>query len=123
MRPKNIPEHVTTAAKEMIRGEIGVREYLDRIDPETRAIGDIKLLVAIGAFTCRPPSPAQLRYLGLVACGCTDEEIAANQGVSIETVKTALQRVYLKLNARNRAHAVAISLHLGYDLDPEHNQN
>lgn len=57
-----------------------------------------------------------LRELEVVSCastGATDKEIAAELGVAEQTVKTHMKKILLKLNARNRTHAVAICLKAG----------
>ena len=59
---------------------------------------------------CYEPTNAEFQNLQLVADGLTDKEIAEVRGVNIETVKTQLRNTYNKLEANNRAHAVAIAL-------------
>lgn len=59
-------------------------------------------------------SPQEARVLRLLAAGQSRQEIARELVVSINTVKTHLQRIYQKLNITNRqeARAAARSLHL-----------
>lgn len=42
-----------------------------------------------------------------IASGCSDKEIADKLNISPRTIQTHVVRICLKLNARNRAHAVA----------------
>lgn len=59
-------------------------------------------------------TPAQQRVARLVAAGRTNAEIAAELGVSIETVKTHVSAALRKLSARTRAElAASIVAHLG----------
>lgn len=51
--------------------------------------------------------------LTLASEGFSNALIAAKLGVSIETTKGVLSAIYLKLGARNRAHAAVIALKLG----------
>lgn len=51
--------------------------------------------------------------LALLAEGYGNKEIAQRLQVGPETVKTHLRNVLVALNARNRAHAVAIALRAG----------
>jgi ATP/maltotriose-dependent transcriptional regulator MalT len=51
--------------------------------------------------------------LELVAQGLSDNQIAREAGISTYMVKTHLKRVYSKLAARNRAHAVALGVSTG----------
>jgi len=53
-------------------------------------------------------TPRERTILELVAEGLSDSEIGAECGISAPTVKTHLRHLYVKLAARNRAHAVAI---------------
>lgn len=53
-------------------------------------------------------SPRELEIARLVGKGLTNEEIAAQECVSIETVKTQVRAVIAKTGAKNRTHAVAI---------------
>ena len=59
------------------------------------------------------PTPRELKILALVATGMTDSEIASQLSSSIWTVKEHVVRLLAKLEARNRAQAVAIGLHRG----------
>jgi DNA-binding NarL/FixJ family response regulator len=51
--------------------------------------------------------------LELVAQGLTDTEIADEIGLSQYTVKTHIRRVYEKLGAKNRPHAVTLGFGQG----------
>ncbi|WP_171117848.1 helix-turn-helix transcriptional regulator [Streptomyces sp. Z423-1] len=59
----------------------------------------------------------QLQILALAASGYTAAQTAARLGIQPSTVHERLHRVYRKLGARDRAHAVAIALVTGL-LDP-----
>lgn len=48
-----------------------------------------------------------------VADGRSNNEIADELVVSVETVKSHVCSLYAKLGARNRAHAVALAYHRG----------
>lgn len=56
-----------------------------------------------------PLSPEELDALRLAADGLTNEQIAERLGQSFESVKHRLKRVFQKLEARDRSHAVAIA--------------
>ena len=58
-------------------------------------------------------SARELSVLELVARGLTDGEIAKECGISEFTVKTHLRHLYVKLGAKNRAHAVALGVQNG----------
>jgi DNA-binding NarL/FixJ family response regulator len=52
-------------------------------------------------------TPQQLRILRLIADGMTDRQIATELYLGENTVKTHIRRIFAKLNAVSRAHAVA----------------
>lgn len=49
-----------------------------------------------------------------LADGMNNIEIAAELGVSAETIKTHMQELFTKFGARNRTHLVALAYHRGY---------
>lgn len=58
-------------------------------------------------------SPRERAVLQLIAGGQTNAEIAHALGVSSETIKTLVQRIFEKLGARRRAEAVSTAHELG----------
>jgi len=54
-----------------------------------------------------PPSGRELEILRLVAAGKSNRQIASELFVSVGTVKTHLNNLYRKLDARSRTQAVA----------------
>jgi DNA-binding NarL/FixJ family response regulator len=61
----------------------------------------------------KPLSPRELTVLERVAEGMTNLEVAAELGISADTVKTHLARVLEKLGARDRTHAVTRAMRAG----------
>jgi len=61
-------------------------------------------------------SPAELNVLTLVALGYSDKEIGTKTKISYGTVRSHIDKLVLKLNARNRTHAaiVYMSKHPGW---------
>ncbi|WP_322511790.1 response regulator transcription factor, partial [Chloroflexus sp.] len=59
-----------------------------------------------------PLTDREQRVLALIAQGLTDQEIADRLAWGIGVIKREAQSIFIKLGARNRAHAVA----RGYDL-------
>lgn len=53
-------------------------------------------------------SPKELEVLTLVALGYSDKEIGIKLKVGYGTVRTYIDRIVLKLNARNRTNAAVI---------------
>jgi DNA-binding NarL/FixJ family response regulator len=63
----------------------------------------------------KPPKriPRTIQALALAAEGLTNGEIGEKLHVTEDTVKAHLRRIYRKLDARDRAHAVHIACHRG----------
>lgn len=55
----------------------------------------------------------EYQVLRHVACGRTNAEIGEKLGLSEDTVKTHLRRLFRKWGARDRTHAVALGYHRG----------
>lgn len=66
-------------------------------------------------------TPREQRVLCLVAAGLSNQEIAAELGISVRTVTTHTQNVFGKLGVDNRTHAAALSFHYGLCEVPSHN--
>jgi DNA-binding NarL/FixJ family response regulator len=77
------------------------------IDPglHVDVISQFRAAVAEGGLTVE-----ELDVLRLASQGRNNEQIAERLGTSVETVKHRLRRVFRKLGAADRAHAVAIAL-------------
>lgn len=61
-----------------------------------------------------PLSKRELAVLQAIARGLTREEIAQEQFISMNTVKSTISSIFNKLNAKNKADAVSIALAKGY---------
>ncbi|NKE61954.1 response regulator transcription factor [Lentzea sp. PSKA42] len=78
----------------------------DFIDPQLRGcFGPVRLSSVV--FGGKPLSRRELEVLQQVAKGRTAVEIAGCLGIGAETVRTHVNHVLRKLEARDRAHAVA----------------
>ncbi len=56
-------------------------------------------------------SPKELEVLALVALGYSDKEIGVRLKIGYGTVRTYIERVILKMNARNRTNAAVMYTH------------
>ena len=61
----------------------------------------------------QPPSPRELEVLQLISDGLVNREIGTKLYLSEETVKSHVRHLLAKLQARSRAHAVAVGLRRG----------
>jgi ATP/maltotriose-dependent transcriptional regulator MalT len=58
-------------------------------------------------------SPRECGILGLIGPGYSNKRVARALGITAETVKSHVKRVFLKLDVNTRAHAVARAQTLG----------
>jgi DNA-binding NarL/FixJ family response regulator len=61
-----------------------------------------------------PLTHRETQILNYVAEGNTNKQIAYMLGISEQTIKTHVSAILRKLNANDRAHAVALSLRDGW---------
>lgn len=83
----------------------------DRV--EMAAVANREVSELLCTRECCIPTAVERELLQLVADGLTNREVAARLVVSRDTVKKRLEVVREKLQARNRAAAVAIALRAG----------
>lgn len=74
-------------------------------------------LIGPGEEESQPPHRALSRrereVLSLIAAGADRQEIAEELTISVATVRTHVRNLLRKLNARNRAHAIALAMQHG----------
>lgn len=61
-----------------------------------------------------PLSTCETEVLKMIACGFSNDEIARKLFVTLSTVKTHANNILIKLNARNRSHAIIKGIQFGY---------
>jgi DNA-binding NarL/FixJ family response regulator len=95
---KAMPYHLMNRAVGDLLAQIGVADVPNRLGPH--------LLQVPGRMECL--SPKQREILRLLATGRSNHGIAVTQNVSIETIKTHLHDIYVKLQVKSRMQAVLI---------------
>ena len=93
---------LVAAIEQVAEGGTYVDPRLDRILLSERATAKVPQL-----------SPREREIMHLMAEGGTAQDVGAQLGVSVETVRTHVRNVIRKLQARNRVHAIAIALQRG----------
>lgn len=68
-------------------------------------------------------TPREQDALGLIVAGCSNEELAAELYLSINTVKSLIRSVYRKLEVTSRAQAVAWGVDHGFPSAGERGQD
>jgi DNA-binding NarL/FixJ family response regulator len=95
-------DELLAAVERVARGGTYVDPRLDRVllsEPATARLPNL--------------SPREREIMHLMAEGGTAQDVGAQLGVSVETVRTHVRNVIRKLQARNRVHAIAIALQRG----------
>ena len=64
-------------------------------------------------FECSNLSPRECGVLELIGQGYSNKRVARALGITAETVKSHVKRVFMKLDVNTRAHAVARAQSLG----------
>ena len=58
-----------------------------------------------------PLTKREIQILSHIANGSTNKQIAHTLGISEQTIKNHVSAILRKLNANDRAHAVALAVH------------
>jgi DNA-binding NarL/FixJ family response regulator len=74
---------------------------------------DVARPAPLGPLTAPTLRPRDIEVLRLLADGCDTAEIAGRLAYSEPTIKNVIQRLFDRLEARNRPHAVAVALRAG----------
>jgi DNA-binding NarL/FixJ family response regulator len=105
-------------------GIVGVAPKPDRLGMAIRGAvrfgryvhSDLEVSVVPSSDECslrgKPLTARELEVLQLIAEGLTAEKIGHRLSISAGTVRTHIYRLLRKLNARDRAHAVALSFRM-----------
>ena len=76
---------------------------------------DVTVLPAVfEGFDRLPPTEREIEVLELCSEGLGNREIGQRLYLSEETVKTHIRSILAKLDARSRAHAVALGIRRGF---------
>lgn len=113
------PQPETSAAKEALRA--GATAYVAKSSPpdslakavDAAAEAEPFVDPAAGPSAKMPLTRRQRQIVQLIADGQSTAHIAKRLGLSAETVRTHTKSVLARLEARDRAHAVAIALRSG----------
>jgi DNA-binding CsgD family transcriptional regulator len=84
--------------------------------PTTQPRLALRPFFELAPFDCEliPLSGRETEVLQLIANGNRNEDVAVRLGIAVDTVKTHLRGILLKLGAANRAHAAAIGIRQGF---------
>ena len=100
------PDALVDAARNAVEGNAVIHPQLTKtFIEEARTAGDEQKTT--------PLSKREREILQKVADGATTRQVASDLGISPHTVKTHLERIFEKLDANDRAQAVAIAIRTG----------
>jgi DNA-binding NarL/FixJ family response regulator len=92
------------------------QEHTARFEQVAARRGEVGELIQLPARPEKleqPPTPREIQVLQLVSDGLVNREIGQQLFLSEETVKSHIRHLLAKLQARSRAHAVAVGLRRG----------
>jgi DNA-binding NarL/FixJ family response regulator len=85
----------------------------DQVAARRAPIAEVIQLPPPRLTAAQDPTPREIEVLQLVSDGLVNREIGARLFLSEETVKSHIRHILAKLQARSRAHAVAIGFRRG----------
>ena len=110
-------EHLSLVIDKARRGEAvlppGIGERLHDQNGGDDQGGGLSQSLAASQAVARRLSTRDLEVLRLLADGCDTTEIAERLAYSEPTIKNVIQRLFERLQVRNRPHAVAVALRTG----------
>lgn len=92
------------------------REHARRFESVAERRGPVAAVIPIAPRLPaleQEPTPREIEVLQLVADGLVNREIGVRLFLSEETVKSHVRHLLAKLQARSRAHAVAVGFRRG----------
>jgi DNA-binding NarL/FixJ family response regulator len=129
LRRAGLAAHVVLVTANPVRGlnesarEAGVQATMRKSGDPEALLGVLRRVIAgedvfDSGHPSRPPgrgplTPRERQALERAATGATNREIARELGVGHETVKTLLERAYVKLGVANRTEAVSEAMRRG----------
>ena len=110
-------EHLSHVIDKARRGEAalpaGIGERLHEENGADDRGGGLSQSLATSQAIAHRLSTRDLEVLRLLADGCDTTEIAERLAYSEPTIKNVIQRLFERLQVRNRPHAVAVALRTG----------
>jgi DNA-binding NarL/FixJ family response regulator len=106
--------HVESSTVELARAVAAVRRGETLLDP--MAVRRLATAARTGHLSTRPElrlTPREVEILASVERGETVKQTARTLGIAMKTVENLQSRMFRKLGARNRLHAVTIARRLG----------
>ena len=85
----------------------------DEVAARRAPIAEVIPLPSPRLSSAQDPTPREIEVLQLVSDGLVNREIGSRLFLSEETVKSHIRHILAKLQARSRAHAVAIGFRRG----------
>ena len=112
-------EELASTIRRAHRGEYPINESLmTRPNVARHVLNQFRGLTKTMEAVAAPLTKRETQILTYVAEGNTNKEIAHILSISEQTIKNHVSAILRKLNANDRAHAVALALHSGW-ISPE----
>ena len=107
-------EELISTIRRASRGEYPINDSLnDRPAIAERVLRQFQEMASMGLVMekiAAPLTPREIQILSHIANGSTNKQIAHVLGISDQTIKNHVSAILRKLNANDRAHAVALAI-------------
>jgi DNA-binding NarL/FixJ family response regulator len=112
---RNVPPHeLVKTIRRITHGEYPINDYVVErpkvAERVLRQFEDTSPFSKTIADTVAPLTKREMQILNYIAEGNTNRQIAHNLGISEQTIKSHVSAILRKLNANDRAHAVALAM-------------
>ena len=109
------PAELVATIRRVAEGDDPLKdEITSRPDLFDRIVDFVRRSIAAEEAPVNPLSPREIEILQLVALGKRNQEIAADLGISIQTVKNHISAVLHKLGVPNRTRASTYAVRQGW---------
>lgn len=108
-------EELLSLIRRVNQGEYAINSsLLSKPGVAERILKQFQEMASMEQGTHKPKTPLTLReiqILRFIANGCTNKEVAHRLNISDQTIKNHVSTILRKLNANDRAHAVAMAVY------------
>lgn len=122
LNKKATAEELVSTIRRARNGEYPINESLTRPTVAKHVLKQFQDIASIGKVmeaVAAPLTPRETQILNYIAQGNSNKQIAYILNISEQTIKNHVSSILRKLNANDRAHAVALAMRNGWILPEE----
>ncbi len=107
-------EELVNIIRRASRGEYPINDSINAnpaiADRVIRQFQEIASMGLMKEKVAAPLTNREIQILSCIANGCSNKQVASTLGISEQTIKNHVSAILRKLNANDRAHAVALAM-------------